>query len=252
MKLNVVRASLGLEWVKLGVRTFGKQPLAMGGLFFIFMGFVSILSMLPVVGTIVALSLLPAATVGIMEATRLAESGTFPLPRVLATAFLSSKGQSKQMLTLGGMYAAAFVVTMGVTAILDGGHFASMYLFGQEINPEALSDPSVQNAMMLATVLYIPLASLFWHAPALLHWNQVTPAKALFFSAMACWKNWRAMSLFMLGWTLVFVGVAVVVTLLSGMIGPEFLAAAIVPAALLMAAMFSTSIYFTYRDSFTQ
>ena len=34
MKLNIVPARTGLTWVKLGISTFFKQPLAIVGLFF--------------------------------------------------------------------------------------------------------------------------------------------------------------------------------------------------------------------------
>ena len=34
VKLNIVPARTGLQWVKLGIRTFLRQPLALAGLFF--------------------------------------------------------------------------------------------------------------------------------------------------------------------------------------------------------------------------
>ena len=37
MKLNIVTPRTGFVWVRLGIRTFWKQPLAMSGLFFLFM-----------------------------------------------------------------------------------------------------------------------------------------------------------------------------------------------------------------------
>ena len=57
MRLHVNPATTGWLWVKAGVRTFWRQPLAMSGLFFMFMVVVSLLSMLPMVGTAVAMAL---------------------------------------------------------------------------------------------------------------------------------------------------------------------------------------------------
>ena len=42
MKLNIVPARTGTQWVREGVRTFFKQPLAMAGLFFMFMASLSV------------------------------------------------------------------------------------------------------------------------------------------------------------------------------------------------------------------
>jgi hypothetical protein len=69
MKLHIVPARQGILWVKLGMRTFLRQPLALSGLFFIFMAVMSLLSMVPLIGNVLALALLPGATLGVMVAT---------------------------------------------------------------------------------------------------------------------------------------------------------------------------------------
>ena len=47
MKLHIVPARTGAEWVKLGLRTFWRQPLAFVSLFFLFMAAISIVSQVP-------------------------------------------------------------------------------------------------------------------------------------------------------------------------------------------------------------
>ena len=37
MKLNIVPAKTGVLWVRQGIQTFWRQPIALSGLFFIFM-----------------------------------------------------------------------------------------------------------------------------------------------------------------------------------------------------------------------
>ena len=56
MKLRTVPASTGLQWVRLGVKTFLRQPLAMSGLFFMFMATASVLSLIPLLGTAVSVA----------------------------------------------------------------------------------------------------------------------------------------------------------------------------------------------------
>ena len=87
MKLNIVPARTGLTWVKLGITTFIKQPLAMSGLFFMFMAMLSVATLVPFIGAALALALLPAATLGLMAATQEATKGKFPMPSILISAF---------------------------------------------------------------------------------------------------------------------------------------------------------------------
>jgi hypothetical protein len=251
MKLNIVPASTGAQWVSLGIRTFFKQPLALSGLFFMFMAVVSVLSILPFLGSFLALVLLPACTLGLMAATREAVQGKFPMPMVMISAFRAGQKRMHAMLILGGLYALGFLLVMGASALADGGHFAHLYLVGGTITREMVMEPDFQAAMWIALIFYLPLSMLFWHAPALVHWHEMTPVKSLFFSGVACVRNFRAFLVFGLTWMAIFLMAGVVVTLLAALIGGADVAGMVMfPAAMLMAAMFFTSIYFTYQATF--
>ena len=251
MKLQIVPAKQGLVWVKQGIRTFWRQPLAFTGLFFLFMAWVSVLSMVPFIGAALALLVLPAATLGLMVATEQAASGKFPMPTVMLVAFRAGQQRLKAMLLLGVLYALSFLAVMALSALVDGGGFAKVYLANAPITPEVVNDADFQAAMWLTTILYIPLSMLFWHAPALVHWHGVPPAKSLFFSAIACWRNFGAFAVYLLAWAGVFVAGAMVILLISSALGGNDLSAAVLmPGALLMAAMFFTSVYFSVKDCF--
>jgi hypothetical protein len=251
MKLHIVPAKQGLIWVQQGIRTFWRQPLAFTGLFFLFMAWVSVLSMIPVIGAAVALLVLPAATLGLMVATEQAASGKFPMPTVLMIAFRAGQQRLKAMLTLGLLYAGSFLAVMLVSALVDGGGFAKVYLANAPITPEVVNASDFQMAMWLATVLYIPLSMTFWHAPALVHWHGIPPVKSMFFSAVACWRNLGAFAVYLLAWVGVFVvGATVILTISSALGGNDLTGAVLMPGALLMAAMFFTSVYFSVKDCF--
>jgi hypothetical protein len=251
MKLHTVPASSGWLWIKQGIRTFWRQPLAMSGLFFMFMGVVSVLSAIPFVGSALSLALLPAATLGLMAAARQAAEGQFPMPKVLASAFSAGKQRMHAMLKLGGLYAACFLLVMGLSALFDGGSFAGVYLRGDPLTEELARDPDFQRALWVGMGLYVPLAILFWHAPALVHWHGVDPVKSLFFSAMACWVNKSALLVYTLGWLGVFMAGGMALSLVMAFLGSAELGGVLVlPSVLLMASMFFTSTYFTFRDSF--
>ena len=251
MKLQIVPAKQGLVWVKQGIRTFWRQPLAFTGLFFLFMAWVSVLSMVPFIGAALALLVLPAATLGLMVATEQAASGKFPMPTVMLVAFRAGQQRLKAMLLLGVLYALSFLAVMAISALVDGGVFAKVYLANAPITPEVVNDTDFKAAMWLTTILYVPLSMLFWHAPALVHWHGVPPVKSLFFSAIACWRNFGAFALYLLAWAGVFVAGAMLILLISSALGGNDLSAAVLmPGALLMAAMFFTSVYFSVKDCF--
>jgi hypothetical protein len=237
MKLNIVPARTGTRWVKLGMQTFSKQPLALAGLFFLYMAAVILVAQLPVVGIIIGGMLVPAATLGLMAATAEATKGRFPMPSVLISAFRAGRQRVRAMLLLGVFYTAGSTLATGLASLIAG--------------PPTVSSTEVDGATLLALALHTPLFLMFWHAPALVHWHGVTPGKSLFFSMVACVKNFGAFMIYGLTWLLVFLAVGTVFGLLGGMLGgPEMARAVMMPTALLMAAMFSTSIYFTFLDCF--
>ena len=244
MKLNIVPASTGARWVKQGISTFVRQPLALTGLFFIFMAVMTLLAMVPLIGGALVLGLLPAATLGFMAAAQEASRGKFPMPWILASALRAGRQELRGMLILGGLYALLFMGVMAASALVDGGQFARFYLGGGEISRELLNQADFQGAMWLAMGLNLPLSLLFWHAPALVHWHRVPPLKALFFSFVACVRNLGAYVVFALIWFGIFM---LSVTLAMA---ADALPGALVPVAMLIMALFFTSLYFTFSDSF--
>lgn len=252
MKLNIVPASRGIQWVKMGIQTFFRQPLALSGLFFMFLAVISVISMVPVVGSALALTVLPGATLGLMAATREASGGKFPMPWILISAFRAGRQQLRAMLTLGGLYALGFILVLGCSALIDGGKFAKLYLLGGPMTMEILQEGDFQLAMLMASVMYLPLSLAFWHAPALVHWHGIGPVKSLFFSFIACMRNFWAFTVYGIVWMGVFLGFGIIMATLASVLGSaEVVAATLYPAAMMMAAMFFTSIYFTFLDSFT-
>jgi hypothetical protein len=173
------------------------------------------------------------------------------MPLVLASAFRTGKERGLAMLQLGAMYAAGFLAVMGLTALVDGGGFAQLYLGGDPVDGATVMSDDFQSAMAVGMVLYLPLSMLFWHAPALVHWHGVSPVKSLFFSFVACWRNKWALAVYMVAWLAFFVAAGLLVAIIGGVLGGgSWLPALIYPMVLLMASMFFTSFYYTYRDSF--
>ncbi len=251
MNLQIVPARAGLKWVRQGMSTFWRQPLALSGLFFLFMATVSIVSIVPFIGSALALIVLPALTLGMMAATQTATEGKFPMPSVLFAA-LKAGPHRQAMLHLGGLYALIFLLVMGASALVDGGTFAKVYFGGQAMTPEVVTADSFQTALWVSMLFYVPLSMMFWHAPALVHWYGLPAVKSLFFSFVACWRNLKAFGVYVFAWGVIFILAGVLSLLITSLMGnPELMTAIFMPLALMVAAMFFTSMLFSVRDCFS-
>lgn len=254
MRLQHVPARTGWTWIGLGWKTFLRQPLALAGLFFMFMLLASLVSMVPGLGVAIVLTLIPTVNLGLMAATREAAAGRFPMPLMLFTALRGPQDRVRQMLLLGAAYAMVVAAVLLVVAMLAGDAIGPLNV-SDNPSTEELQEAVAQRstALLLFLLLYTPVAMAFWHAPALVHWHGVSPVKALFFSIATCWANKWAMMVYVLGWSLVFVLAGNLITgIAAAMGGAAAVQIVILPAILLMAAAFHTSIYFTYRDSFVR
>lgn len=251
MKFQLVPARTGFVWVRLGIRTFLRQPLALTGLFFMFMAGMTLISQLPVLGVPLAMVLLPGTTLGLMAATREAAAGKFPMPRMILTGFRGGPKALRGMLLLGALYTLGFLLAMGASWLVDGGGFSRVYLGGASPSAQAMLEPGFQAAMWTFIAIHLPVSLLFWHAPALAYWHGLAPMKSVFFSLVACLRNFRALVVFGLSWVLLLIFLLLAVTLLASAINlGDSLGALMFPLMLLVAAMFFCSLFFTYRDTF--
>jgi hypothetical protein len=260
MKLNVVPARTGLQWVRQGVAVFWRQPLAFSGLFFMLVAATSLLAMLPWVGNALALALTPAATVGLMAATQMvAEQKRFPLPATLLIGLRQSPAATRALLALGALYAAALLLIAAATAWGSDNQLTQLLArHGGNITPELMNDPAVQQAIfaslpqtLLTSVLYLVVAVVFWHAPALVHWHRVPVVKSLFFSTIAVLRNTPAFALFGLGWMAIMALAWFVLVSLALTLGNlNWAMQGALPVGLVLTAMFCASLWFTFRDCF--
>ena len=257
MKLRLVPASRGVLWVRQGFAVFFKQPLGFAALFATFMFVLFLALLLPMVGSLLLLAMLPLASLGFMIGTRQALDGRFPLPRVFIEPLQQGRSAQAAMLQLGVLYALATALIMWLSDAVDGGALdRAMQALGSskttaEETQAALSDGRLQAGLLLRFGLAGLLSVPFWHAPALVHWGGHPALKSLFFSLVACWRNRGAFALYALTWTAVILVFAVLVNLLFAIFGQtQMMALAAMPASLIFSTVFYASLYFTFADCF--
>jgi hypothetical protein len=193
--------SAGWHWVRAGMQLFRRQPLVMFT-WALTVGFmVLVASVLAPIGPLLFVGFMPTVTVMTLEASRAIEQGGTVQPLRLFTV-LRHPGLAKKLALLGGLY-LALVLAAGLASFLP---------FGDELRAsvQQISDDDIgpmlsilQAPLFIFGLLYIAIAALFWHAPALIAWNRLGIRKALFFSAIACWRNKGAFLIYGLTWLLV-------------------------------------------------
>lgn len=257
MRLQYVSAATGAAWVRRGFQAFAKQPLAFSGLFAAFLFLVFVLTLLPVIGPLLLLALLPLGSLGFMIATRQSLGGQLPLPRVFVEPLRGGARRTRAMLVLGVVYAIGSVAIITLSEWADGGALESLMdlLADGKATPDVVAERLADGRLQLGLVMRFGLAGLlsvpYWHAPALVHWGEQGAAQSLFSSTVAMWRNKGAFTVFALVWLAVVLCFGVAANLVAALLGQAQLVALLaMPASLLLSTVFYTSLYFSFADCF--
>lgn len=252
VKLLKVPARQGLVWVRGGLRTLWREPLAGGLLFMAFVFVTMLLFSVPLVGPLVALTLMPAVSAGFVLATRRIITGERPSPSVLIEPLRGS--HRRGLITMGLAYALAGLAVQALCDRIDPGFDERMgdFMGGREGAGAPMTDAeesALQQGLLLRMLLPMPLTLLFWHAPVILHLTGGTVARAIFASGMACLRNLGAFTVYGLGWVIGLGLVVSALTLVASVLGLGSLVGfTVVPLALMTSTAFYLSLYFTVND----
>lgn len=257
MRLQLVPPRNGALWVRQGFAAFVKQPVGFAGLFATFLFTVFAFTIVPVIGPLLLLALLPLGSLGFMIATRYVLDGKFPLPRAFIAPLRTGRSERLALIKLGLLYAASTWAILALSDWIDGGALDALMeaqassAASPDVIAGKLADPRLELGVLLRFALLGLLSVPFWHAPALVHWDGQSAAKALFFSTVACWRNKGAFIVYSLSWLGVFALFALVANLLFAVAGRAQLVPFIaMPASLLFSTVFYASLYFTFADCF--
>ncbi|HEY1127919.1 MAG TPA: BPSS1780 family membrane protein [Roseateles sp.] len=256
LHLQNVPARNGRLWIRHGFKVFQRQPLALAGLFglFLFAGFVAML--IPGVGLLLTMASLPLLSLGFMLATHLVLQKKTPTASVfVAPLKLTTERRRSQLLLCLG-YAGAMLVIGLLADWIDGGSTRDLQkLIAENADNEAIANAATDPRLFWGLATRMSLMGLlsvpYWHAPALVHWGGQGVAQALFSSTLALWRNKAAFALNMLLWGGLLMGVASVVSLVFALIGLAQVAPIVLMAiGLMLSTVFYASLYFSFVDCF--
>ncbi len=257
MRLQSVPPTAGIAWVRQGWRIFGRQPIAFSALFAAFLFAIFALTLLPLIGPLLLLALLPLGSLGFMIGTREAQQGRVPLPRVFVEPLRRGPRPLRAFVVLGVVYAVASVAIINLAEWADGGALERLMevLADGKATPEDVIARIADPQLALGVALRFGLAGLlsipFWHAPALVHWGAQGAAQSLFSSTLAIWRNKGAFVAFALAWGALVLAAGAAANLAGTLLGaPQVVAVLAMPASLLLSTVFYASLYFSFADCF--
>jgi hypothetical protein len=252
VRAQALPAAAGWRWLTGGFAIFRRNPPLLVLLVISYWFTVLLLNVVPILGAVLASLAIPGLSVGLMQACRDVERGE---TAGLRTLFGSLKENPRALTALGALYLAATLGILGISTLVDGGELLRFMLSTKPLDPETVSSGRLVLPFTLVMLLLVPVLMAYWYAPVLAAWHNLPVFKALFFSFVTCWLNWRAFFIYSLGLVLVAAILPGIVLGLLVAIFPaaqNFLATLVtVPMVLAVAPTIFASFYVSYRDVFT-
>lgn len=251
MRAQTLPTNAGWRWIGAGFAIFRRNPPALAMLVISYWFTVLLLNILPIIGAVAASLIIPGLSVGLMQAARNVEHGE---PIGIQTLYGGLKENTRTLVALGALYLGCTIAILGLSALVDGGELLSFMLSGKQAKPEAVEEGNFALPALVVALLMTPVMMAYWFAPVLAAWHKLTLGRALFFSFVACWLNWRPFLAFGAGLLLVggvFPGLLLGLLLVIFPAAQAFITAAVtVPMVLIVAPAIFASFYVSYRDIF--
>jgi hypothetical protein len=212
--MSSLNASTGWTWLKEGAGLFRKQPIGLITLLFADILVSVLIGVIPFLGAMLAIVLVPCFSMAFMQACLLIDQGKRVTPDVLLTGF--RQPFVKTLLKVGLVYLAVFFVLAVIMRF--------------SVDPDLLKQaegagdpgvlPKVTGGDMLGLLVVfllqaISVLTLAFTAP-LTYWQNMGPGKAVFYSFFSVLRSGRAFVVMLLSWFAILFGLCIVAALLLG------------------------------------
>jgi hypothetical protein len=243
-------ARTGWLWIKDGFALFRKQPAELVTLFIGYMFLMFLCGVIPVVGQLLPLILVPVFSMAFMQACANIEQGKRVTPRLLLAGFRSPALPT--LLKLGGLYVLAAVTAIGASSLIDGGVFWKVMTGRMPLDARAMQSSNMGLAMLVAAAVYTPAAMAFWFAAPLAAWQGMGLGKSIFYSFFAVRRAGKAFIVYGLAWVVVGVFLPVILSTLVAILtgAPRMTMVILLPVSIIMTVVMYCSFYSTYTHIF--
>jgi hypothetical protein len=243
MQVSILPASRGLRWLVDGFVIFRRKPALLSFLVIGYWLSMAVVAAVPLIGRPLNFLLIPAFSVSLMNACQMIDKEKLLPPQVLFSGFHRNL---QTLLILGLIHLLSTLAVLGLSALFDGGLLFRMLIMGEA---PARDETSMSASAQLAALLLIPVYMAFLFAPVLSAWHDMSAGKSLFFSLVACLRNWRAFLLYTLFVSLVSAFALQLIALLLGG-GVRLLQVMSIVIVLIFLSSVYASFYTSYRDIF--
>lgn len=222
----------------------------MSTLFLTYMFLMLAVGIVPILGQILPLILVPVFSMAFMQACVNLEQDKRIYPSLLLTGFRSPA--FNRLMLLGVFYLLAAVIAVAASSLIDGGVFWNAMTGQIALDEKTMRESNMTMSMVFAAVIYTPAAMAFWYAAPLVMWQNMGVGKAVFYSFFAVRRASRPFLFYGLIW--VFIGV-LIPAILSAVIAMIFNAVAVtmlilLPLSIVMTVIMYCSFYPTYTHVF--
>jgi hypothetical protein len=248
--MDKLPADTGWQWIKQGFALFRRQPAELCTLFLSYMFLMMVITIIPLLGQVLPLILVPVFSMSFMQACVQVEKGQRVYPNLLLTGFRSPAFAT--LLKLGVLYVLAAVVAIGASALVDGGMLWQVMSGSARVDADAMQNSNITLAILVAALLYTPAAMAFWYAAPLAAWQGMGLGKAIFYSFFAVRRAGRAFLLYGLGWGLIGVLLPLLFSTLLGQLtgSPMLMMMVLLPLSIVLTVAMYCSFYPTYTTVF--
>ena len=158
-------ASTGWLWIKQGFDLFKQQPGGLTSLAMLYAMLNLVLSIVPLVGQLAAIVLIPAFSVAFMQACADVEQGKRVVPALLLSGF--RKPAFPKLVAVGLLYLSAAALAIGLASLVSDGMLVKL-LTGKIAHDSAEArDANLGSALLLILAIGLPAAMAFcFAAPA--------------------------------------------------------------------------------------
>lgn len=244
--MSYLKAGSGWTWLKEGAGMFRKQPAGLTTLLFADILISVLIGVIPFLGAMLAIVLVPCFSMAFMQACLLIDQGKRVTPDVLLTGF--RQPAVKTLLKVGLVYLAVFAVLAMVMHVAVDPDILKQAESGSE--PGSL--PKVSGGDMLGLLLVfllqaVAVLTLSFTAP-LTYWQNMNTGKAVFYSFFAVLRTGRAFVVLLLSWFAILFSLCILVALLLGPSGAARIV--IMWVFFLFFLLLQCALYAAYRQIF--
>ena len=246
MQANQLPSSRGWAWLREGLQLWRKNPALITFAAFGYLLILVLVSIFPFIGQLAASLIMPALSIGVLNACRTVDAGRKLGPEVLFSGF---RANVSALIAIGGIYLVGTLVILLLVGLVDEGTLIEAMRGGQ-IDEAAAADPRLGFTLIVALLLSTPLMMAYWFAPVLAAWWNMPAAKAMFFSFYACLRNWRAFLAYSIGLLLFGAILPGIIIGVLGLASPTLATLVSFPLPLVLVPILFASFYANVRDVF--